>query len=114
LGRDSLSGNTDIQLARKRGKSGLSVYRRENMESQLFWFLDYDVFSLWIPANHVMVLGALEESIELGEERRLRLDVSFVLLSIVHSGSGRGVVGETSLTSRLGSRHIYYIRGCPI
>jgi hypothetical protein len=32
------------------------------MESQLLWPLDDDVFAGWVPANHVVVLGAFEKA----------------------------------------------------
>ena len=34
------------------------------MECQLLWALDNDMFACWIPANHVMVLFALEKAVE--------------------------------------------------
>jgi len=40
----------------------LTVNAGENMESELLWALDDDVFACRVPANHVMVLGAFEEA----------------------------------------------------
>ena len=59
------------------------------MEGKLLWLLYNDVFTLRIPANHVVVFGTLEEGIELGEEGGLWLDVGLLLVFVVHGGGGR-------------------------
>lgn len=33
------------------------------MEGELLWTLDNDVFASWVPADHVVIFGALEETV---------------------------------------------------
>ena len=49
------------------------------MQSELFWTLDDNVLAVRVPANHVVVLGSLEQGIELGEEGGLLLAVGIAI-----------------------------------
>ena len=44
------------------------------MECKLLWSFNDDVFALWIPAYHVVVLWTLEEAVENGEKRIESMD----------------------------------------
>ena len=47
------------------------------MKSELLWSFDDDVFTCWIPANHVVVFWALEETF-LEQEERVERDQTLV------------------------------------
>jgi hypothetical protein len=44
-----------IQLAREAGKARLTVDAGQDMQRQLLWTLDNDVFSCRIPSDHMVV-----------------------------------------------------------
>ena len=45
------------------------------MESELFWTLDDDLFSLWVPTYHMVILLFLEEPIIEQPKRKRRMIV---------------------------------------
>jgi len=51
---------TYIELAGETSKAGLSVNRREYMESKLLGTLNDDMLASSVPANHMMILRTLE------------------------------------------------------
>ena len=51
---------TYIELAGETGKAGLTVDRRQYMESKLLGTLDDDMLASSVPANHMMILRTLE------------------------------------------------------
>ena len=53
---------TDIELSGEAGESGLTINTWKNVESELLWTLNDDVFSSRIPANHMVVLWTLKET----------------------------------------------------
>ena len=64
------------------------------MEGKLLWFLDDDMLSGSVPADHVLVLWPLEEGVEFCEEGGLRfgLILGLELLGGSRHGRGRGGV----------------------
>jgi hypothetical protein len=50
-------------LPREASEAGLSVDAGEDMKSELFWSLDDDVLAGLVPADHVVILGSLEETV---------------------------------------------------
>jgi hypothetical protein len=44
----------------------LTIDAGEDVKCQLLWSLNDDVLACWVPANHVVVFGALEETLERG------------------------------------------------
>lgn len=61
---------TDIELAGEGGEAGLAVDGGEDMEGELLWAFYDDVVAGGVPANHVLVIGLLEEAGEEGRRRR--------------------------------------------
>ena len=41
----------------------MTVDAREDVKCKLFWSFNDDVLARWIPANHVVVFWALEETV---------------------------------------------------
>ena len=50
-------------MARETGKTRLTVDAWEDMERELLWSFDDDVFAGRIPADHVVVLWSLEKTV---------------------------------------------------
>jgi hypothetical protein len=46
------------------GEARLSIDGGKNVESELFRFLDDDIFPCWIPTDHVVIFRTLEESVK--------------------------------------------------
>ncbi len=53
---------TYVELPREAREAGLAVDAWEDVEGELFWPLDDDVLAGGVPADHVVVLGAFEET----------------------------------------------------
>ena len=52
---------THVQLSGEACEARLTVDGRKDVKGELLWLFYDDVFSGWIPANHVMVFWTLEE-----------------------------------------------------
>lgn len=70
-------------MPREAGKARLAIYGGQNMESELLWPLYDDMFTLRIPAYHMVIFWPLEERIELCEESGLWLGLWLVIAVLV-------------------------------
>lgn len=50
---------TYIQLPGEACEAGLTIYTRQDMQCKLLWSLYDDMFSCWIPADHMMIFRTL-------------------------------------------------------
>lgn len=44
-------------------ESRLTINAWKNMEGELFWPFDDDMFASWIPPNHMMILWAFKKTL---------------------------------------------------
>ncbi len=51
-----------VQLAGEAGKAGLAVDTGQDVEGELLGTLDDDMFALWIPTYHVVVLRTFKQT----------------------------------------------------
>jgi hypothetical protein len=54
----------NVKLPGEAGEARLSIDGGKNVESELFRFLDDDIFPCWIPTDHVVIFRTLEESVK--------------------------------------------------
>ena len=52
---------THVELSREACEARLTVHGGKDVKRELLWLFYDDVFSGWIPPNHVMVFWTLEE-----------------------------------------------------
>jgi len=48
----------------------LTIDTWEDVKCELFWSFNDDVFTSWIPTNHMMVFGALKKTVDVLETRK--------------------------------------------
>ena len=53
---------THVQLSGETCEAGLTIDGRKDVKGELFWLFYDDVFSRWIPPNHVMVFQTLKQA----------------------------------------------------
>jgi hypothetical protein len=71
-GDHETKSRTHVQLSGEACEARLTINGRKHMEGELFWFFYDDVFSSWIPPNHMMVFKTFEKTF--GKERKEGLD----------------------------------------
>ena len=55
---------THVQLSGEACEARLTINGRKDMEGELLWLFYDDVFSGWIPPNHVMVFRTFEKTLK--------------------------------------------------
>ena len=65
-GHHETKSRTHVQLSGEACEARLTINGRKYMEGKLFWLFYDDVFSGWIPSNHVMVFGTFKKTAKKG------------------------------------------------
>ena len=55
---------THVELSGEACEARLTINRRKDVKSKLFWLFYDDVFSGWIPPNHVVIFWTLKEPVQ--------------------------------------------------
>lgn len=63
----------DVELSGEAREARLTIDRRKDMKGKLFWLFYNNVFSGWIPPNHMMVFLTFKKSVEFCEKGGLWL-----------------------------------------
>lgn len=78
-----------VELTGEGGESRLSINAGEDMEGELLWPLNDDLFTLGVPSNHMVVFGFFEKTekdqAEVSFERRRREEAATMGSTDVYS-----------------------------